>query len=160
MTAVLFTGLCTAILGAFFAFVAWRHSEAARNHHLLVDRALAKLLQLRGQIAGHDSALTSQLAQLQKLRGQFYALKAALEDPSPPPPPPPDSQQRLFADTPPLCENWNLAQREGPLSPAARCDCNYCAEMRHRRDLARKELIPKTAAAHARRTNEAAHGQE
>jgi len=160
MTAILFTGLSTAILGAFFAFVAWRHADAARAHQLQVDRALAKILQLRGQIAGHDSALDSQLAQLQKLRGQFYALKAALEESPYPPPPPEPPQNRLFVDAPPVCENWAVAQREGPLSSAARCDCNYCAEMRHRRDLARQELIPKTAAAHARRTKEAAHGQE
>jgi len=163
MSTFLLTGLFTA-LTAFALFFAITARPEARRCEMHANRLRACI----GRITSMEGTLDSLTQQLQKLRGQFYAFKSAVEDGAYPvendPPYPHYSerkeQPRLFADSPPVCENYARAQVEGPQSTAARCDCNYCADMRHRRDEVRKALIPKTAAAQARRTKEAANGQE
>jgi len=50
------------------------------------------------------------------------------------------AQPTLLAAT---CENWAVAQREGPTSSAARCDCSYCETRRAEREHVRAQLVPK-----------------
>ena len=45
-----------------------------------------------------------------------------------------------------VCENWGIAQREGPRSDAASCECDYCTERRKLREHVRAQLVPKTNA--------------
>ena len=68
--------------------------------------------------------------ELRKLAGKFYATVAELEEPEPQP----------MAALNPVCENWAMAQQEGPLSPAALCECNYCQARRQERIARRASL--------------------
>lgn len=115
-----------------------------------------RLLQMRQRLEDIDTKVgvldikgENTLKQLQSLRGRFYAITA----------PPPitdldddddDGDERrppLLPLASPFCANFGQAQLEGPTSPAARCECGYCGEMRARRaaarsaDLARARLL-------------------
>ena len=54
----------------------------------------------------------------------------------------------------PVCENWSLAQLEGPKSAAARCECEYCESMRRARRAVKAALVPRGAEAVAKFTEE------
>jgi hypothetical protein len=45
------------------------------------------------------------------------------------------------------CENFALAQLEGPTSAAASCECDYCVSMREARSRVKAALTPKSQAA-------------
>lgn len=137
-----------------------RAAQRAKDTEKWTTRELGRLQLLRGEITGHSNALDNLTAQVQKLRGQFFAFKASVEDSAEDPAP--DELPRNLASftAAPFCENYGRAQLEGPLSAAAKCECGYCAEMRGRRDATRRALIPKTAAAQARHAKEAANGKE
>lgn len=149
---MLFTALSTllAIVCGLCAWIALRASERA-------EAASLDIRQSKGLIVANTASCDSLLTQLQKLRGSFFAFKAAIEDGAYPPPPAYPLTDARFAPAP-LCENYAKAQADGPMSPAARCDCGYCAEMRARRDAARDALIPKTAAGQAAMARENARG--
>lgn len=56
-----------------------------------------------------------------------------------------DKHEHVFSA--PVCENYAIAQREGPLHAAARCDCNYCQGRRAAKAEFREREVPKTAQA-------------
>lgn len=56
-------------------------------------------------------------------------------------------QNELVKPTTEQCENWATAQRDGPTSAAARCECQYCEGKRAERRQLRSAVIPKTARA-------------
>lgn len=150
------------VLCALCVWASYRHVSDAANivHDVRTSR---------GRLISNEAAIESLTAQLQKLRGQFHAFKVNVEDtviadyhlqPDPhdairvPVPGVPG------ASTAPYCENYGLAQREGPRSEAASCECGYCVEMRARRSMVKAALIPKTASEQAKHAKDAANGQE
>jgi len=117
---------------------------------------------MRSAVTGNTAELEGLKAQVQKLRGQFFAFKQAFEDGPSELFREADERSRadlhlLHKPLPGVCENYQRAQVDGPRSDAAKCECAYCEEMRLRRALARGELIPKTAAAQAARAKEASN---
>jgi hypothetical protein len=52
------------------------------------------------------------------------------------------------------CPNWSVAQRDGPSSDAAQCQCPYCLAKRHQRALARGEALSSYPKAHADKVRE------
>lgn len=114
-------------------------------------RTADRLRSAMATISGLEASTESLTQQLQKLRGTFYAFKAAVEEPQPtvdydesgnfyPPEPAPGQ----------ICENFRVAQLEGPTSPAAQCDCGYCAAMRQAREQLRARAVPRTATGQAK----------
>lgn len=96
-----------------------------------------------GQLKGHEARLDSQESQLNKLRGMVYAVKRELAEEEPEPAAPsttahPNPDAWL---TP--CENWKLAQLDGPGSRAAACECGYCTSMRAEKERVRKLFRPR-----------------
>lgn len=133
-----------------------------------VQREIAKLAAQKAKTLAHDEQIDSLNRQLQRLRGQFHAFRAehelvpeidethgqgdANERPSL------TVAQQLAAQQMHPCENYTAAQREGPFSAAAKCECNYCTLKRLERASTRERLIPKTAAAQAKLARDNSHG--
>jgi hypothetical protein len=144
MVYTLSTVLCTvaAVVAVWCAVVA--RQEAQR-----CEAFAGRLRAATGRITALEGSLDSLQTQVQKLRGTFYAYKAARDAE-------PATDFALdFAPAPVTtsgggCENYIQAQMDGPGSKAARCECAYCAGMRARRDALRREVVPKTAQGQAR----------
>lgn len=128
--------LCTvfALFGlvgsVYFAWRAGTSADACEKH------AKAAALQ-RAKVVGLEGALDSLHSQHLKLRGQFHAFKAQLDQ---------DELPLIESDVQALkgrldptprfdnpCENYLVAQRDGPTSPAAQCECVFCEQMRAQR---------------------------
>lgn len=121
---VLFTvfALFAAVLCSVCAYVARESAQrAAHSEH--------RLSIMRGQVAGLEAALMGLDAKHQKLAGRVYADEfwrgkrlnqpdLALDGVD------------AAADAALTCENWKRAQLEGPMSPAAKCECAYCENRR------------------------------
>lgn len=102
----------------------------ARNEAADIEDHLRRSL---GRIAALEAELDVLAKQLQKLRGKLYADKTA-------------DQEKLpiaIAETP-ACENWLIAQRDGPRSAAAKCECADCTRRRAEREAFRALHVPKT----------------
>jgi hypothetical protein len=105
------------------------------------ERHAGKFNAMAGRVVALEGAHESLLAQHRKLSGKFHAQAAlnarhdeeAVEEVS----------ERPTLSSP-FCANYGQAQLEGPRSPAARCECGYCSEMRYRRDATKSALLPKT----------------
>jgi ABC-type nickel/cobalt efflux system permease component RcnA len=129
--------------GAWFVWAASRHAEDAERSAEGVRHARAKIIAL-------DAALESLEAQHKKLNGRFYALRQELDIEGA------DTENAVMhraahnagpvlpLDSLIVCEQWQLAQQDGPSSPAAQCQCAYCMRRRAERERARNELVPKT----------------
>lgn len=72
-----------------------------------------------------------------KLRGAFYETKRDRHQ---------EQQLQLpeLATSSAACDNWATAQRDGPTSTAAACECAYCTMMREARAAFRAQHVPKT----------------
>ena len=107
----------------------------ARNECIETENSLRRYV---GRIAALEAELEVLQKQLQKLRGKLYATKA-------------DEQERLTNEIARpflggvICENWKLAQRDGPRSAGAKCECDYCTAKRAEREALRAQLVPRTA---------------
>lgn len=115
-------------------------SDAAHTHARNAEATALKLRAERDRVTVLEREVDALRRELRKLSGRFYAALREAESEAPPAPaetPTPDG----FA---PFCENYGSAQLLGPTSQAAKCECAYCTEMRARRQLARRELVPKT----------------
>lgn len=156
MTYWLLTGLSTiaAVAAFYFAHIGNRDARRCEMH---ANRLRAST----GRITGLEGTTESLTLQVQKLRGSFYAFKAAVEDSPPergvrsgvePAPIAPGPTEEGYEEYPPaFCANYHQAQIDGPTSEAAACKCDYCAEMRRRRDefrkaagIARAKVAPST----------------
>lgn len=115
-------------------------AQSANEDRKQVDRQLHAIRELTPRITAAEGTIESVRTQLRRLEGKFHAEKWLRE--SEPDEQLPDEPRR--DDLPPVCENYQLAQIDGPRSKAAACECRYCLEMRHRRSLARGFLVPKT----------------
>lgn len=122
---VLLTGF--AIFGAAFAvYFAWRAGISAEK----AEHSEHRLAIMRGQVRGLEVTVTALDESLRKLHGKVAADRywAGKRDEQPElVPTEPDGRARD------VCENWSRAQSEGPLSPAARCECAYCQAQRENR---------------------------
>lgn len=121
------------------ALHAWKSASRCELHASRLRGAV-------GRIAGQEAHTDSLTQQLQKLRGQFYALKQRIDDEPPPELAPVsiDDTGNLFSPVAAFCANYGKAQIEGPQSAAAACKCGYCVEMRQRRAEFRAAKIPAT----------------
>lgn len=129
---LLLTGSALALLGCIFcAAMAFR----ARNECVDTETSLRRLI---GRIAALEAELEVVTKQLQKLRGKLYASKTAEQEILT------NEIARPFLGGV-ICENWKTAQRDGPRSDAARCECDYCTAKRAEREALRKQLVPRTA---------------
>lgn len=114
-------------------------------------RTADRLRSAMATISGLEASAESLTQQLQKLRGTFYAFKAAVEEPQfaaddPPPDPAPGATRADSRG----CDNFRIAQLEGPDSRAAQCDCGYCNAMRRAREELRARAVPRTATGQAK----------
>lgn len=120
-------------------------------------REAGKLNAMAGRLIALEGAVESLAAQHRRLAGKFHADKAeraetALTDP-------------MALGTHPqaiaaACENYLTAQREGPRSEAASCECDYCVSRRADRDALRRQLPKGPHAARVRAIEAASRGQE
>lgn len=151
MTFTVFPLLCS-LLALVAAWLAWRFASDAALESLELRKA-------RADIAAHGAVLQQLGQQIQKLRGQFFAFKQQVEDDDGEYP---HTDARIAPTETQLefCENWQTARKEGPLSPAAKCECTYCATQRAARRSVRASLLPPTVAAQARMIEDVANGRE
>lgn len=133
------TALIAALAAVLFALHAHKAASRCETHANRLRGAL-------GTIKGHDGAIDSLTQQLQKLRGQFHAFKAQHEHAELPPVETYAPELRRHEPAS-FCANYGQAQIEGPLSPAAQCECGYCEEMRERRRAFRAAEVPRTVVA-------------
>jgi hypothetical protein len=72
-----------------------------------------------------------------KLRGSFFASRSEKSTTAVVP------RHPVFGNAYAVCENYAIAQRDGPTSTAAACECDYCAAVRKGRDAFRAAAVPK-----------------
>lgn len=128
---VLLTGLSLLAAG-LGAYLAWRAGEGAER----AEHAAHRLSIMRGQVAGLEAAMMGLDEKHRKLAGRVYAdqyWRGRDEQPELAPTEP-DGRSRD------VCENWAIAQREGPNSRAASCECAYCNARREDRAQRRAKL--------------------
>lgn len=115
-----------AVIAAYCAFLA--HRSEARLHGM------------RSELAAVGEDLMALGKAHRKLAGRVYADEywngQREEQPQLAPVGPPPGE---------VCERYLTAQREGPLSAAARCGCAYCEFQRAERDRFRAKAVPKSA---------------
>lgn len=125
------------LLSTAFAFVAWANAQRANDAQAACARAAGKLNAMAGRVIALEGALESLTAQHRKLSGKFHAKNSET-------PAPPDvglAPAELRTPAPPFCANWHDGQRDGPMSEAASCECDYCSEMRFRRNQMKLDLL-------------------
>jgi len=91
-----------------------------------------------GRITALESEHATIMSQIAKLRGKVYALR-------PEPPFTPESQTTTFPSM--VCENYAIAQSQGPQSKAAQCECDYCTRKRAERAQLRAAMLPRPQSA-------------
>lgn len=154
---MLFT-VCSLLLTLGGGWLLWVTLRACDRAHGFYLKAEAQALSLRAErdrvtVAERDTEALRR--ELRKLSGAFYAFKRDVEDellPDELPDLPIErypalaarweaAQQALPAS---ICDNWSIAQRDGPTSDAASCECSYCVGRRAERRALRAALVPKT----------------
>lgn len=151
---ILFTALEVACLfGAFYALTRCIKSlDDTHKAEFRIEKTGLALAAERHRIASCERELATMTRWLQKLEGKFNASQRDLGQR--------DAEERI-ADahvqliSAPYCENYEIAQREGPTSKAAACECNYCKGRRAAKDAFRRgharagHLDPTWVKAHA-----------
>lgn len=143
---------------ALMAILSTAMALYAQRAQMLCHQQAQRFLAMRGRLIALEGAHESLLLQHQKLAGKFHAAQRENSEtsenvPSREPPsvgPAPAglrSPASAFRENVPYCANWQAGQVGGPLSEAARCECDYCNEMRARRAVAKSELMPAARAA-------------
>lgn len=109
---VLFTvlSLCALVVCALLAL-------DARESAIRAGQSEHRLSIMRGQVKGLEVGLTALDESHKKLAGRVYADQYWRGQR--------DEQPELQPSTA-VCENWARSQTEGPMSAAARCECDYC----------------------------------
>ena len=106
----------------------------ARNECAETETSLRRSL---GRIAALEAEADVLAKQLHKLRGKLYADKSGTDEKLQ------TEIARPFTQGI-VCENWSTAQRDGPRSDAAKCECDYCTAKRAEREATRARLVPKS----------------
>lgn len=134
-----------ALFTAFAAFAAIagvfaRHAQVCAAS---AQRSAERLLGMRSELGAVEAALQSLTAQHRKLAGRVYADEYWNGQRA--------EQPQLDVHAPVSerdtggCENYRIAQIEGPQSQAAKCECALCVEARAARAAFRSQVVPKTA---------------
>lgn len=131
-----FTLLSTG-LSLFAAAVAALMAVMARESAAKAAHSEHRLAIQRGQVAGLEAALMGLDAKFQKLAGRVYADEYWRGKNDRQPELMPSAAAGLDSVE---CGNWAIAQREGPLSEAAKCECAYCEAKRADRAARRAKL--------------------
>ena len=145
MTAIVFTA-CALLICAYLVWAAHRHCVEAHGWYLKAEVQALKLRAERDRVTTLERELESLRRELRGLAGKFYAARRERE---------PDDEPMSRSDTAQhaipgsVCDNWTAAQREGPLSEAASCECAYCVARRAARTAFRAAAVPKTVQAQA-----------
>lgn len=133
----LFTSFAMLMFG-FCAYFAWRAGQSAER----AEHSEHRLAIMRGQVKGLEVGMAALDEQHKRLAGRVYADEywrgKRKEQPDLLATPLPDEGR--FLHTGPVCENWKIAQRDGPTSPGARCECEYCNARRADRAARRATL--------------------
>lgn len=142
---ILLTALCAffTLLSTMLVWACYRHAERANDAQLACGRAAGKLNAMAGRVIALEGALETLGAQHRKLSGKFHAAK----DSETPRPADVGSAPAGLRTPAPYCDNFQMAQLQGPQSDAASCECGYCVEMRARRSAIKAELLPAARAA-------------
>lgn len=135
MDAMLLTGsLLAALVCAWCAY-------DARSSARLAESEAHTLRASKGRIVGLEHGLENLHHQHRKLAGRVYANERfdVVDD---------NQEGSELVPIPELdgrvlCDNWKLAQVEGPQSRAAKCECQYCVAARAARSAARAALVPR-----------------
>lgn len=119
--------LLASVTASIMAILARTHADrAAHSEHRLSIQ--------RGKVAGLEASLMGLDAKFQKLAGRVYADQYWRGQ---------KEEQPLLEPVSPdgsVCENWAIAQSEGPSSSAALCGCAYCESKRADRAARRAKL--------------------
>lgn len=142
---IMFTAVAAlcALLSTAFAYVAYTHANRALTALDLTNRAAGKLNAMSGRVIAVEGALETLSAQHRKLSGKFHAAKNSETPPSVDVGTAPAGLRQPA----PFCKNWQDGQIYGPHSEEARCTCDYCCEMRDRREQSKAQLLPAARAA-------------
>ncbi len=134
----IFTAMCTglALVAVWAAHAYAVEAQQARND------LRARMVDLEAV----DAAQRQLLVRIQRLEGKFHASQRQQPEQVAPPVAPAPLMQP--------CENYLRAQKEGPRSAAAACECAYCETMRAQRRAQRAALAPRNAEQLARFTQE------
>lgn len=127
LSTALFTGAC-----AFFAWSSQKSALDANEQAWKVRKSAGAIEILRDDHAALEK-------RIQKLAGRFY--RDLRDEPASEPQPAFDPLWDAAK-----CENWTAAQRDGPGSAAAMCDCDHCVGARAARHDAKSALVPKSNA--------------
>lgn len=159
MGAVLFTACAISVLAC--AYSVWRAARSADEAQASANR----LLTTQGKIAGVISALEEHELRWRKLNGKLSSVATEVTelheafygaidqydelvgrpDNFPPTLGTRDLIRELNGSTGlKVCENYALAQINGPDSEAAKCSCGFCTEKRAQRAATRRSQLPKT----------------
>jgi hypothetical protein len=111
---------------------------SAREWSRRAEHAEHRLAIMRGQVRGLEVSLVALDEAHRKLAGKVHADAYWRGKRDEQPELQPDEQPR--AEMGELCVNWSMAQREGPGSPAAGCECAYCNARRADRAARRAKL--------------------
>lgn len=135
---LLFTGFSVLLLG-YCVYFAWRAGQSAEK----AAHSEHRLAIMRGQVAGLEASMEALNAKHNKLAGRVYADEywRGKDDKQPELEPAadfdPNAQRDAFGI---ICVNWTTAQRDGPSSPSAGCECEYCNARRADRAARRAKL--------------------
>lgn len=135
----LLTGLYTAL--AVVVVLAALRANASR---VACDKSARRMEAMRGRLISLEAAVDSIDRAHRKLSGRFYAERQSREEERPTIAD--VDGKEVWADDDPHCENYRLAQIEGPLSAAASCECDYCVRHREERRALKARFVPKTTA--------------
>ena len=117
-----------ALFGAGYAcYFAWRAGQSAER----AAHSEHRLAIMRGQVAGLEISMTAMDDRLKRLNGKVAADAYW------------NGQRAEQPQLQPLdgaCDNWRTAQREGPNSDAAKCQCQFCEAARATRSARRASL--------------------
>lgn len=141
MLAIVFT-VCSLLVCAYLVWAAHRHCVEAHGWFLKAEASALRLRAERERVTTLEREVESLRRELRSLSGKFYAEKREREPVSSS-----DTGQHAIAGS--VCDNWTAAQREGPLSEAASCECAYCVSRRAARAAFRATAVPKTVQAQA-----------
>ena len=136
----LFTGLLT-VIAVLVVYWAYR----AQSDRLACERAVRRVEAMRGRLITLEASVDSLDRSHRKLSGKFHAemhrSSGEMEERI-------DAAQQLDVNRQELagviaCDNFKIAQIDGPTSPAASCECDYCTRQRELRRAIKAQLMPK-----------------
>lgn len=133
------------LIGAGFGFFC--ATRCARDRDA-VDAHVRKLVLMRAVVIDLERSQQALATSIRSINGKLAHLRGESDSVLPArmgAPPSRDTEEpgvTIERPDPNACENWLTAQREGPYSDAARCECSYCVTKRMERAKLRRDLLP------------------